>query len=76
MLHDHLIQNDDVPDMPDVTFTKDLSEAVSGADLIVIATNHSAYSEQKEMLLSRVEENGCRIVDIWDSLGTGSVLLG
>ena len=76
VLHDHLIQNDDVPDMPDVTFTKDLSEAVSGADLIVIATNHSAYSEQKEMLLSRVEENGCRIVDIWDSLGTGSVLLG
>ena len=76
VLHDHLIQDDDVPDMPDLTFTKDLSEAVLGADLIVIATNHTAYSEQKEMLMSRVEENGCRIVDIWDSLGTGSVLLG
>jgi len=76
VLHDHLIQDDDIPDMPDLTFTKDLSEAVSGADLIVIATNHSAYSEQKEMLMSRVEDNGCRIVDIWDSLGTGSVLLG
>ncbi len=76
VLHDHLIPQDGVPEMMDLTFTNDLSEAVSGADLIVIATNHSLYSEQREMLLGRVENHGCRIVDIWDSLGTGSVLLG
>jgi UDP-N-acetyl-D-mannosaminuronic acid dehydrogenase len=76
VLHDHLIPQDGIPEMMDLTFTNDLSEAVSGADLIVIATNHSLYSEQREMLLGRVENHGCRIVDIWDSLGTGSVLLG
>jgi UDP-N-acetyl-D-mannosaminuronic acid dehydrogenase len=76
VLHDHLVQQDDVPVMPDLTFTNDLSDAVSDADLIVIATNHSLYSDQKDMLMQRVENNSCRIVDIWDSLGTGSVLLG
>ena len=76
VLHDHLIPKEDVPVMPDLSFTDDLEEAVSGADLIVIATNHSLYSEQKEMFKARVENDGCRIVDIWDSLGTGSVLLG
>ena len=76
VLHDHLIPEDGVPEMMDLTFTNDLSEAVSGADLIVIATNHSLYSEQRDMLIGRVENDGCRIVDIWDSLGTGSVLLG
>jgi UDP-N-acetyl-D-mannosaminuronic acid dehydrogenase len=76
VLHDHLIPQEEVPVMPDLTFVRDLSDAVSGADLIVIATNHSLYSEQREMIMGRVENNGCRIVDIWDSLGTGSVLLG
>lgn len=76
VLHDHLVQQDDIPEMQDLTFTNDLSSAVSDADLIVIATNHSLYSEQRDMLKERVEKNGCRIVDIWDSLGTGSVLLG
>jgi UDP-N-acetyl-D-mannosaminuronic acid dehydrogenase len=76
VLHDHLIPKEDVPVMPDLHFTDDLSDAVSDVDLVVIATNHSLYSEEKDMLMGRVENNGCRIVDIWDSLGTGSVLLG
>jgi len=76
ILHDHLIQKEDVPVMPDLRFTNDLSEALDSSDLVVIATNHSLYTEQKDVLLGRVEKNACRIVDIWDSLGTGSVLLG
>lgn len=76
VLHDHLIQEADVPVMPDLRFTNDLAEALDSSDLIVIATNHSLYTEQKDVLLSRVEEGTCRVVDIWDSLGTGSVLLG
>jgi len=76
VLHDHLIPQEDVPVMPDLEFTPDLSEAVSEADLVVIATNHSLYSEQSAMLMQRIDDNDCRIVDIWDSLGTGSVLIG
>ena len=76
VLHDHLIPQDDVPNMQDLTFTDDLADAVAGADLIVIATNHSLYSEQRDLLKACMDDNGCRIVDIWDSLGTGSVFLG
>lgn len=76
VLHDHLVQHDDVPVMPDLRFTGDLEEAVSNADLIVIATNHSRYTEQKQMLLKHAEKTGCRIVDIWDSLQTGTVFIG
>jgi UDP-N-acetyl-D-mannosaminuronic acid dehydrogenase len=76
VLHDHLVQEDDVPVMPDLTFMHELPDAVADADLIVIATNHSLYSDQKDMLLHRVKKDGCRIVDIWDSLGTGTVLIG
>lgn len=76
VLHDHLIPQDDVPNMQDLTFTDNLADAVAGADLIVIATNHSLYSEQRDLLKACMDDNGCRIVDIWDSLGTGSVFLG
>ncbi|MGI9225471.1 MAG: nucleotide sugar dehydrogenase [Woeseiaceae bacterium] len=76
VLHDHLIQQDDVPVMPDLAFTSDLSDAIADADLLVIATNHSLYSEQREKIIAGVEDGSCRVVDIWDSLGTGSVLLG
>lgn len=76
VLHDHLIPREHVPVMPDLSFTDDLSEAVARADLIVIATNHTLYSEHREELMSGVEKGECRVVDIWDSLGTGTVLLG
>lgn len=76
VLHDHLVQQDDVPVMPDLGFTDDLEEAVSNADLVVIATNHSRYTERKQLLLTRAEESGCRIIDIWDSLQTGIVFIG
>ena len=76
VLHDHLVKKEDVSDVQDLVFKRDLSEAVDEADLVVIATNHSLYSEQRQLLLDRVENGGCRVVDIWDSLGTGTVLIG
>ena len=75
-IHDHLIPEEDAPVMPDLRFTNDFSNAIEGADLIVIATNHSMYTDQRDFLISRVENEGCRIVDIWDALGTGKVLQG
>lgn len=76
VLHDHLIPHEHAPVMPDLSFTDNLSDAIAGADLIVVATNHTLYSEQREQIMDGVEKGGCRIVDIWDSLGTGSVLIG
>lgn len=76
VLQDHLVQHDDVPVMPDLRFTSDLDDAVSNADLVVIATNHSRYTEQKQTLLKHAERTGCRIIDIWDSLQTGIVFIG
>jgi len=76
VLHDHLVKAADVPQMQDLRFTADLPDAIADADLIVIATNHSLYCEKRDLLLDRVNNSGCHVVDIWDALATGSVLIG
>src|SRR5215207_9848968 len=49
-------------------------DAVSGADAIIVATNHSAYS-RPETLAAIAERAGadCLVVDPWNALGAGQV---
>ena len=61
------------------TPNQSLEEAVTGAEAVFVATNHSRFSAAAtgELLTSRVAP-GCLLVDPWNSLGTGEVfsLLG
>lgn len=75
VLHDHLIPPDSFTPLQGLEFTADLDAALDGADLVMIATNHTLYTERKAEILARVERGEARVVDIWDALGTGRVFL-
>src|SRR4051794_15442567 len=56
------------------TPTADLDEAIAGADVVIVATNHSEYSSPET--LQAIAERGagdCLIVDPWNALGAGQV---
>src|SRR3954471_14348887 len=56
------------------TPTADLEDAIAGADVVIVATNHSAYS--RPSTLDSIAERGtgdCLIVDPWNALGAGQV---
>jgi UDP-N-acetyl-D-mannosaminuronic acid dehydrogenase len=56
------------------TPTASFDDAIEGADVVVVATNHSAYS-RPEALQAIAERAGrdCLIVDPWNALGSGQV---
>lgn len=54
-------------------FERDTHEALRGADLVFVATNHSVYSDEREKLLSSIRKDGIRTVDVWDVLRTGNI---
>jgi UDP-N-acetyl-D-mannosaminuronic acid dehydrogenase len=65
-----------VSDPHAATPTQPLHEAVRDADVIIVATNHSAYESPetlREILAVAAEQ--CLLVDPWNSLGTGQVFL-
>ncbi len=74
-LHDHIVDESHVYKLQGMEFTKDLESAIEDADLIVIATNHSLYTERKSLILDLVTKRKARVVDIWNSLETGVVFL-
>jgi UDP-N-acetyl-D-mannosaminuronic acid dehydrogenase len=56
------------------TPTAELDDAISGADVVIVATNHSAYSRPET--LQAAAEHGkadCLLVDPWNALGAGQV---
>jgi len=56
------------------TVTAELEEAVGEAEVVIIATNHSAFSESSA--LSAIAERAgadCVVVDPWNAIGTGQV---
>ncbi|MBA2517081.1 MAG: nucleotide sugar dehydrogenase [Solirubrobacterales bacterium] len=56
------------------TVTADLEDAVGDAEVVIIATNHSAFSEPSA--LSAIAERAgsdCVVVDPWNAIGTGQV---
>jgi UDP-N-acetyl-D-mannosaminuronic acid dehydrogenase len=56
------------------TPTVGFDEAVSGADVVIVATNHSAYStpEALRAIADRAGED-CLVVDPWNALGAAQV---
>src|SRR3712207_1417135 len=56
------------------TPTVDLEEAITGADVVVVATNHSAYSrpETLELIAARAHPD-CLVVDAWNAFGAAQV---
>jgi len=56
------------------TPTVDLEEAVEGADVVVVATNHSAYSTPETLeLIARRAKPDCLVVDAWNAFGASQV---
>src|SRR5262245_1378618 len=56
------------------TPTSSFEEAVSGADVVIVATNHSAYSTPEALrTLAEVAGRDCLVVDPWNALGTAQV---
>lgn len=76
VLHDHIVRDDQVIMLQGLQFSRDLDKTVNEADLIVIATNHSLYMDNKEAILRNVKQNGCRVIDLWNCLGSDKVFLG
>src|SRR5215203_6423130 len=56
------------------TPTAGFEEAVTDADVVVVATNHSAFSRPEALraIAERAAED-CLVVDPWNALGTGQV---
>src|SRR5215217_287538 len=56
------------------TPTAGFEEAIADADVVVVATNHSAFSRPEALraIAERAAED-CLVVDPWNALGTGQV---
>jgi UDP-N-acetyl-D-mannosaminuronic acid dehydrogenase len=56
------------------TPTADLEEAVDGADAVIVATNHSAYSHSGTLAaIGARARPDCVVVDPWNALGAAQV---
>jgi UDP-N-acetyl-D-mannosaminuronic acid dehydrogenase len=54
--------------------TAELDEALDGADAVIVATNHSAYSHPGTLAaIGARAQPDCVIVDPWNALGAGQV---
>jgi UDP-N-acetyl-D-mannosaminuronic acid dehydrogenase len=54
--------------------TADLEDAIEGADVVVVATNHSAYSTPATLaLIGRNASEDCLVVDPWNAFGAAQV---
>jgi UDP-N-acetyl-D-mannosaminuronic acid dehydrogenase len=58
------------------TPTTPFGEAITDADVVIVATNHSEFSGSGPLreILERAAD-GCLLVDPWNALGTGQVFL-
>jgi UDP-N-acetyl-D-mannosaminuronic acid dehydrogenase len=57
------------------TPTQSLSDALQGADVVIVATNHSEFSDGPAMLsaIAAHAHDECLLVDPWNAMGTGQV---
>ncbi len=63
-----------VSGVPVLSFETDLAEVLDAADLLIIATNHSLYEEEREVILRRASERGIGIIDPWGLLRHEAVI--
>jgi UDP-N-acetyl-D-mannosaminuronic acid dehydrogenase len=56
------------------TPTSSFEEAVTGADVVIVATNHSEYSTPEALrAIAELAGRDCLVVDPWNALGTSQV---
>jgi UDP-N-acetyl-D-mannosaminuronic acid dehydrogenase len=56
------------------THTAELDEAVDDADVVVVATNHSAFSDPRALAaIAERAKPDCLVVDPWNAFGAGQV---
>jgi UDP-N-acetyl-D-mannosaminuronic acid dehydrogenase len=56
------------------TPTASFEEAVAGADVVIVATNHSAYSSPDSLrVIADAAGDDCLVVDPWNALGAAQV---
>jgi UDP-N-acetyl-D-mannosaminuronic acid dehydrogenase len=56
------------------TPTATFEDAVAGADVVVVATNHSAYSNAEALaVIARTASPDCLVVDPWNAFGAAQV---
>ena len=56
------------------TPTAEFDEAVAGADVVVVATNHAAYSTPEALAaIARTAAPDCLVVDPWNAFGAAQV---
>ena len=56
------------------TPTSSFEEAVTGADVVIVATNHSEYSTPEALrTIAELAGRDCLVVDPWNALGTSQV---
>ena len=56
------------------TPTASFEDAVAGADVVIVATNHSAYSSPAALrAIAELAGPDCLLVDPWNALGTAQV---
>jgi UDP-N-acetyl-D-mannosaminuronic acid dehydrogenase len=56
------------------TPTSSFEEAVTGADVVIVATNHSEYSTPESLrTIAELAGRDCLVVDPWNALGTSQV---
>jgi UDP-N-acetyl-D-mannosaminuronic acid dehydrogenase len=54
--------------------TVGFDEAIAGADVVVVATNHSAYSNPEALAeIARAAARDCLVVDPWNAFGAAQV---
>lgn len=75
VVSDPFITAQQVEHVPGLVFTPDLDAALAGADLVMIAANHSLYAQSSDKILDAARRSGARIVDIWNICGQGRVLI-
>ena len=55
------------------TPTASLEEALDGADVLIVATNHSAYSSPEVLAAVAARSPDCLVVDPWNAFASGQV---
>jgi UDP-N-acetyl-D-mannosaminuronic acid dehydrogenase len=56
------------------TVTTDFEDAIAGADAVIVATNHSAFSTPDALdAIARLAKPGCLVVDPWNAFGSSQV---
>lgn len=75
IIQDHLVKEEEVNLLQDMKFSHDFKNTVENSDLLFIATNHSLYTDQKDIILKKVAKQSCKVVDLWNCLETGNVLV-